>query len=72
MRSKTMLRTSPIPFLLLTFAMLLPAEAHVGSPNVFYQGEAGKYQVLVSIDRRRSFQAAPKSMFAFSKALPQR
>ena len=49
MRFATMLRTSPILFLLLAFAMLLPAEAHVGSPNVFYQGEAGPHQVLISI-----------------------
>jgi hypothetical protein len=49
MRFGTMLRASPILFLLLAFAMSLTAEAHVGSPNVFYQGPAGAYEVLVSI-----------------------
>ena len=30
-------------------AMVLPASAHIGSPNVFYQGNAGAYELLVSI-----------------------
>jgi hypothetical protein len=26
-----------------------PASAHVGSPNVFYEGDAGPYRLFVSI-----------------------
>ena len=37
-----------IAFLLL-FCAQLTAQAHIGSPNVFYQGNAGPYEVLVSI-----------------------
>ncbi len=36
-----------------TFAMLvalaLPASAHVGSPNVFYEGDAGPYHLFVTV-----------------------
>ncbi len=35
--------------LLLTCALAASAFAHVGSPDVFYQGKAGPYQVLVAI-----------------------
>jgi predicted secreted protein len=38
--------TIAIAILLLT----LPAEAHVGSPNVFYEGDAGPYHLFVTVN----------------------
>lgn len=35
--------------LLLFFFLALPASAHVGSPNVFFEGEAGPYPIRVTI-----------------------
>ena len=35
--------------LLLCIALALPLVAHVGSPDVFYQGQAGPYRLLVTI-----------------------
>ncbi len=38
-----------IAVLLAITGIALPARGHIGSPNVFYQGAAGPYEVLVSI-----------------------
>ena len=35
--------------LLLVLALALPLVAHVGSPDVFYEGQAGPYRLLVTI-----------------------
>src|ERR1700685_3253743 len=42
---------SPSKFLVLAFllAAALPARAHVGSPDVFYEGNAGPYRLFVTV-----------------------
>ena len=36
-------------WLLAVFLLTIPADAHVGSPDIFYEGPAGPYRVTVSI-----------------------
>jgi hypothetical protein len=45
MRSRTQL----FPFLVLLLAAALPVSAHVGSPDVFYEGSAGPYRLVVTV-----------------------
>jgi len=43
-------RLAPAPArLLVVLAMALPSFAHVGSPDVFYEGKAGPYNLMVTI-----------------------
>jgi hypothetical protein len=42
-------RKAPPFFLLILFLAVIPARAHVGSPNVFYDGDAGPYPVRVIV-----------------------
>jgi hypothetical protein len=45
MRSRTQLPA----FLILLLAVVLPVSAHVGSPDVFYEGSAGPYRLVVTV-----------------------
>ena len=45
MRSRTQL----FAFLILLLAAVLPVRAHVGSPDVFYEGSAGPYRLVVTV-----------------------
>ena len=45
MRSRTQL----IAFLTVLLAAVLPVSAHVGSPDVFYEGGAGPYRLVVTV-----------------------
>jgi hypothetical protein len=45
MRSRTQL----FAFLTLLLAAVLPVSAHVGSPDVFYEGSAGPYRLVVTV-----------------------
>src|SRR5690349_5457843 len=42
-------RTQPFALIALLVAAAFPARAHVGSPDVFYEGKAGPYPLFVSI-----------------------
>ena len=43
------LRTQLFAVLILLLAPVLPASAHVGSPDVFYEGSAGPYRLVVTV-----------------------
>jgi hypothetical protein len=45
MRSRTLL----LAILVLLLAAVLPVSAHVGSPDVFYEGNAGPYRLVVTV-----------------------
>ena len=51
----------------LAFAMLALAaglHAHIGSPDVFFEGSAGPYRLFVTIRPPQVFRALRKSRFA--------
>jgi hypothetical protein len=43
------MKTNRIAWLILAILIALPLAAHVGSPDVFFQGDAGPYHLVVSI-----------------------
>jgi hypothetical protein len=47
--SKTMRTFPPLAFGLALFSLAIPALAHIGSPDVFFEGHAGPYSLLVTI-----------------------
>jgi hypothetical protein len=44
----------------LLLAMVVPASAHIGSPDVFLEGNAGDYRVLVVVRMPRVIPASPR------------